>query len=82
MIKKSAITDLKVVVDNTHERMKLSVDNGYVMNLRVGCSRVKLTLINVKINTEVFSKGIEKGRVKTTEGYQILNRVCCWRLLV
>ena len=60
--------------------MELSVDNRCFMSRRLGYSRVKLTLI-VKLNAEVFSKGIE-GRVKTTGGHQLLNRVRCWKLAV
>ena len=63
-LKKTSNTDLKVAVDGTHGNIKLLVDTGCVMNQRLGYSRVKLILTIVKINTEVFSKEIEKGERK------------------
>lgn len=63
--------------------MKILVNNGCFMNCRLGYSSINLTLINVKIITvRFFSKVIEKERVKTTAGYQMLNIIQCWRLSV
>ena len=62
------ITSLNVDVDSTYRRMKLSVNNRCVMSRRLGYSRVKLTLLCVKIETKVFNKRIETGEHKNYWG--------------